>query len=40
MGPSNEIWHEKIVFVDEMKVFAGSHNLTRGGLTYNNELSV
>lgn len=40
MGPSDESWHQKIVLVDEFMAFVGSHNITRGGLTDNCELSV
>lgn len=39
LGPPNETFHSKIALIDNSRLFAGSHNLTRGGLTYNFELS-
>lgn len=39
LGPPDLELHAKVVILDSIKMFEGSHNLTRGGLTTNSEVS-
>lgn len=39
LGPPKEIFHEKISIFDQARAFVGSHNITRGGLSDNRELT-
>ena len=40
MAPRNKTMHTKLAIIDLIDVFLGSHNLTRGALSFNNELTV
>jgi len=40
MGPPNQTLHTKMALMDLARVFVGSHNLTRGALSFNRELTV
>ncbi|MBI3921320.1 MAG: hypothetical protein HY318_07885, partial [Armatimonadetes bacterium] len=40
LGPRNKTLHTKLLIVDLVHVFIGSHNLTRGALSFNYELTV
>lgn len=39
-APSNLTMHTKLVLIDLTQVFIGSHNITRGALSFNKELTV
>ncbi|MBI2202003.1 MAG: hypothetical protein HYU43_08710, partial [Armatimonadetes bacterium] len=39
LGPPNQTFHAKILIVDRSIAFVGSHNITRGALTFNRELT-
>jgi len=40
MGPLNQTLHAKVAIIDLTHVFIGSHNITRGALTFNKEITV
>ena len=40
LAPRNRTMHTKLAIIDLVDVFIGSHNLTRGALSFNNELTV
>jgi hypothetical protein len=40
MAPRNQTMHTKLAIIDLAHVFLGSHNLTRGALSFNRELTV
>ncbi|NCO32889.1 MAG: hypothetical protein AUJ92_10875 [Armatimonadetes bacterium CG2_30_59_28] len=40
LGPSNQTLHTKLAIFDMERVFLGSHNLTRGALSFNREVTL
>jgi len=40
LGIKSTTLHSKLIIIDGVQVFAGSHNLTRGGLTFNREFTI